>query len=100
MAEKQELENKGKEEKIRKQRANNAKKAEPENKEFSLRGIKDLGKQKELLEQEIERLKKETKKMEDKLQKVNDKLKENDWKELTKHFSIEEIRERLQQQGN
>lgn len=67
-------------------------------KTFSLKGVKDLGAQRELLEKEIERLNEETKKLKDKLEKVNEKLKDNDWKEFTSRFTREEIEKRLQQQ--
>ena len=67
---------------------------------FSLRGVKDLRKQRELLGQEIERRKKETEKLEKQLNEINVKLKDDTWKELTKYFSDDEIKERLQQQGN
>lgn len=63
--------------------------------EFSLKGVKDLGKQRDLLTTEIERLKTETKKLEEKFEKVNEKLKEEDWKELTSRFTDEEIKKRL-----
>jgi len=87
-----------KEKKTRKPRVK--KETETKNVSFSLRGVRDLKKQRELLEEEIKRLKEETEKLGEKLNEVNNKLDDNDWKELTKRFSKDEIMKRLKQQEN
>ena len=76
------------------------KKSEQKSKKFSLRGIKDLKKQYQLLDDEIKRLRKEADKLEKQQQIVSNELKEDRWKELTKYFSDDEMKERLQQQEN
>ena len=70
---------------------------ETKNVTFSLRGVRDLSKQREMLEEEIARLKQETQKLEKKLIDVNSKLDEKDWNELTKRFTKDEILKRLEQ---
>ena len=83
-----------KEEKKPKAKSNKEKKGK--NTGFSLRGVRDLRKQRELLENEIERLKAETEKLNERLLEINKLLRDED----LNRYPLEEVKEWIKEKEN